>query len=987
MKKIEHCFFVFPKKKKCHTTGGKARPFAFADWVCKPYICREVAGGSRRNDKHNTCPKHELLKLSWNEIKARAARFAKDWRNKGYEKGQTQVFYYQFFQLFGMNVVRFASFEEPVRKLGNKRGFIDLFWKGTLLVEQKSIGRDLKTAREQALDYFPGLRDEELPRYLLLSDFQHFELFDLEESTESPKISFPLAELPDYVEHFAFVRGDVVDFIEKQEKVNIQASEMMAGLHDLLKKDGFVGRDLQVLLIRLVFCLFADDTGIFEDDIFLKLVQNRSSDGGRDLGRLITELFDVLNTPEKERQKSLDREFARFPCVNGSLFAETIRTSAFDAEMRSLLIKACEFDWREVSPAIFGSLFQAVMDGNERREQGAHYTSEENILKVIGPLFLEDLHAEFEKIQRQKTKRREKLRQFHKKISKLCFLDPACGCGNFLVVTYQKLQGLETLVLKELYDPDQQHLDVSVLSLLNVDKFYGVEIGEFPAKIAQVALWMTDHLCNIELGSTFGQAYSRIPLVTAPNIHCADALEIDWEKKVLNPKKCSYLLGNPPFVGNVWQSGVQRKQIRDLVKQAGLTKTNLDFVCAWFIKAGEYIQKNKAIKIGFVATNSIVQGEQVSQLWSVLFERYKLEIAFAHRTFVWTNEARGKAAVHCVIIGLSHQSNAMETKRLFSYDDPKGKPRETRHTALTAYLFDGENLKNPHLLVNEAKKNQCGLPKMIRGVQPTEGGNYIFTEEEKSGFLQIEPQAEKFFRPFIGSAEFINNKCRHVLILQDASPHELNQLPEIKKRIEAVRKMRLASRDGQVRENLALRPTTLRETRFPTAPFLAIPETSSENRDYIPIGYLMPPTVPSNAIRLIEHAEPWHFAILTSRMHMAWMRQFGGRLKSDYRYSIGLCYNPFPWPAGLREDTKAQEKLSVLAQNVLDARTAFPDSSLADLYNPTTMPANLRNAHNKLDKYVDSLYRKAGFADDRQRVEHLFALYEEMVNRGRLPIP
>jgi len=923
------------------------------------------------------------LKLSWNEIKARATRFAREWKDSGYEKGQTQIFYRDFFEIFGMNVRRFATFEEPVRKIGNKRGYIDLFWKGTLLVEQKSAGRNLKPAKEQAIDYFPALKNEELPKYLLLSDFQNFELFDLDQDTENPIIGFPLAQLPDYIEYFAFIRGDVVEFIEKQEKVNIQASELMAGLYDLLQEDNFNKKDLPRLLVRLVFCLFAQDTGIFEKDSFLKLIQNRSAEDGNDLGNWIAKLFEVLNTPENQRQKSLDQDFAQFPYVNGALFADQIQMPSFNTEMRKKLIEACLFDWKEVSPAIFGSLFQAVMDENQRREQGAHYTSEQNILKIIGPLFLEDLYQEFKTIQWKKSNKKSELKKFHKKLSELRFLDPACGCGNFLVVTYQHLRNLETLVLKERYPLDQQHLDVSMMSLINVDKFYGIEIDEFPAKIAQIALWMTDHLCNIELGNAFGQTYSRIPLVTAPNIHCSDALDTDW-KKVIKPQKCNYILGNPPFLGKSMQSKEQTRQLKNVVERANLKNGGtLDYVCAWFIKAGEFAQKNKNLKIGFVATNSITQGEQVAPLWTILLERYRLEIAFAHRTFSWTNEARGKANVHCVIIGLSHKTNAPKEKRLFWYEDLKGEPKETKHKAITAYLFDGEKLKNPHLVVQTHKHNLCGISEMVMGVKPVEGGNYIFTKEEKTAFLEKEPQAEKFFRPFIGSLEFINNKTRYILALQNASPKELNQLPEIKKRIQAVKEFRLNSKKIPT-QKLADFPTEFECGTIPTDPFLVITETSSENRKYIPISYLEPPIIPSNAIRLIENAELWHLAVLTSKMHMVWAKTCGGKLESRYRYSIGLCYNPFPWPGGLQKNTKAQKKLSELAKNVLEARQSFPDSSLADLYNPTTMPANLQNAHQKLDNYVDKLYKKTGFSDDKQRIEHLFSLYEQMVNQGEL---
>jgi len=836
------------------------------------------------------------------------------------------------------------------------------------------------------LSIFQESKRKELPKYLLLSDFQNFELFNLEENIEIPQISFTLDKLPDYIEHFGFIRGDVIDFIEKQDKVNIRACELMASLHDLLKEDGFIGKDVQILLVRLVFCLFADDTGIFEKDIFLKLIQNRSSTDGNNLGRLITELFYVLDTPEDKRQKSLDQEFAQFPYINGALFSEQIHMPSFNTEMRKVLLSACQFDWREISPAIFGSLFQAVMDEVERRKQGAHYTSEQNILKVIEPLFLEALHGELEEIRLLKTEKKKKLRQFHIKLSRLQFLDPACGCGNFLVVTYQKLRHLETLVLKELYNAEQQHLDVSTLSLINVDKFYGIELGEFPAKIAQIALWMTDHLCNIELGNTFGQSFARIPLVTTPNIHCSDALEIDW-KKVIKPEKCDYILGNPPFLGKSMQSKEQTQQLKNLVQLANLKSGGgtLDYVCAWFIKAGEFLQKNKNIKIGFVSTSSITQGEQVAPLWTILFERYRLEIAFAHRTFSWTNEARNKVNVHCVIIGLVHKTNTPKEKRLFSYDDLKGQPKETKHKAITAYLFDGEKLKNPHLMIQTHKHNLCGISEMVMGIKPVEGGNYIFSEEEKTIFLEKESQAEKFFRPFIGATEFINNKVRYILALQNASPHELNQLTETKKRIQTVKEFRLNSKKIST-QKLADFPAEFECGTIPNAPFLVIPEVNSVSREYISIGYLEPPIIPSNLVRIIENAELWHFAILISKIHMVWVQTFGGRFGNSCRYSIGLCYNPFPWPESLKENTKAQKKLGELAQNVLDARKEFPDSSLAELYNPVTMPVNLRKAHSILDKYVDSLYRKTGFSDNKQRIEHLFSLYEKMINNERFAI-
>jgi len=528
--------------------------------------------------------------LSWNEIRARAAVFAEDWRDAGYEKGQTHLFYQEFFALFGMSVRRLASFEEPVKKLGKKQGFIDLFWKGMLLVEQKSVGRDLGKAKQQALDYFPGLTDAELPRYLLLCDFQNFELHDLESNTAT---AFALAELPQHVDAFAFIRGDIQSQLIEQEQVTIKAAELVGKLHDLLEEDGFGGEDLQVFLIRTVFCLFADDTGIFDKRAsLLALLKNRTAEDGSDLGGWLQRLFETLNTPENKRQKSLDEELSQFPYINGALFERTARIPSFNSAMRKALISACEFDWKAVSPAIFGSLFQSVMDSKQRREQGAHYTSERHILRLIEPLFLNELTSDFEKLCALKRGKAKALQQFHHKLANLTFFDPACGCGNFLVVAYQHIRQLETRLLQELHKGDTRlHLDVGNLSQIDVDNFYGIELDEFAAKIAQIALWMTDHLCNLELSAAFGTSYARIPLNKSPNIHCTDALEIDWHE-VLLAEQCSYVLGNPPFIGKSFQSVEQSKQLKNIAGQAGLKNGagTLDYVCAWFIKAAQYAQ-------------------------------------------------------------------------------------------------------------------------------------------------------------------------------------------------------------------------------------------------------------------------------------------------------------------------------------------------------------------------------------------------------------
>lgn len=913
------------------------------------------------------------MRLSWNEIRARAAHFAHEWRTAHYERGESQTFYNEFFEIFGITRRRVASFEEPVKRLGDERGFIDLFWKGVLLVEQKSAGRDLKRAKEQALDYFPGLKEYELPRYVLVSDFQNFELYDLENPDEKPS-KFLLRQLPDHVEEFGFILGVEKRTFRDQDPVNIKASEMMGKLHDALKASGYRGHNLERFLVRLVFCLFADDTSIFEPrDIFSALITQRTSPDGSDTGSWLNQLFEVLNTDYPDRQENLDSDLAQFPYVNGDLFAERLPFPAFNAEMRKLLIAALDFSWDAISPAIFGALFQSVMSKTERRAQGAHYTTEKNILKVVEPLFLDELRAEFKQLaERRDTGRRKAIEVFHQKIAQLRFFDPACGCGNFLIIAYRELRLLEIEILKALRKDPQLKLDVAALTQINVDQFYGIELGEFPARIAEVALWMMDHIMNNKLSLEFGESYARIPIRVSPHIRPVDALEMEWSD-LIAPEHCSYILGNPPFGGSKQQSVKQREQVRRIAQLGGSGGT-LDYVTAWFIKAGAYLGTSRA-RVGFVATSSITQGEQVAQLWPVLFERYGLEISFAHRTFAWGSDARGKAHVHVVIIGLTRRDDEPPVKRLFSYSDVDGDPTVSEHVALTPYLFDAGTVNNRHLVVEETSRPLCNTPQLVIGSKPIDNGHYIFSEEEREEFLTREPDAARFMRPFIGTDEFLYRLNRWILYLDGASPAEIRSMPAVKQRIALVREFRLKSKDAGTRK-LADNPTRFHVTVVPTTSFLVIPEVSSEQREYVPIGWLEPPVIPSNLVRVMLGADLWHFGILTSAMHMSWLRQIGGRLESRYRYSIGIVYNPFPWP----EATELQQsRIRALAQAVLDARAQFPESTLADLYDVDSMPPVLRRAHRALDEGVDRLYRGAAFTGDRDRVEQLFGLYERLV--------
>ena len=921
------------------------------------------------------------MRLSWNEIRARAARFASEWAGESREKGETQSFYNEFFEIFGVRRRTVARYEEHVRRLDDTSGFIDLFWPGVLLVEQKSAGRDLAAARDQAGSYFDALPERDRPRYELVCDFNSFELLDRDEREFT---RFGLADLPNHVEKFGFIIGVQRRSFRDQDPVNIEASELVASLHDALKASGYTGHDLELFLVRIVFCLFADDTGIFEPrDIFLQLIEERTSPDGADVGLWLTRLFQVLNTPLEGRQRALDEDLARFPHVNGELFAKQLLIPDFSSAMRSALHEACRFDWAAISPAIFGALFQSVMEPAERRAQGAHYTTEKNILKVIEPLFLDDLREKFQRLKDRRDGRSlADLRKFRDGLGTLRLFDPACGCGNFLIIAYRELRSLEIEVLRELAGRTSSvQLSLDVKSVVDVDQFHGIELSEFPARIASTALWMMDHIMNNRLSLEFGQTYARIPIQKSPRIVNADALEIDWAE-VLPPDTCSYVFGNPPFGGSKFQSPEQRTQVRRVASLGG-TGGTLDHVTAWFIKAGEYVRRvpagdgRRPPRIGFVSTNSITQGEQVGQLWPILFDRHKLEIAFAHRTFAWGSDARGKAHVHVVIIGLDTQEHVARSRRLFSYEDINGDALESNHSVITPYLVDGSSLTDPRLVVQEEGRPINGLNQMLTGSQPIDGGHCIFDAKQRLEFLNAERNAAPLLRPFVGALEFLRGKERWILDLHDASPDLLATLPRVRERIAAVRAYRRNSKRKST-QKLAGTPTLWQVNVIPTTPFLVLPEVSSERREYIPVGWLEPPAIPSNKLRLLPNATLTDFALLTSAMHMAWMRAVTGRMKSDYMYSVGVVYNAFPPPPGFSNANADLAALETLAQAVLDARARYPNSTLANLYDPDQMPPDLRKAHRALDRAVDRRYRATRFTSERERVEFLFALYEKM---------
>lgn len=1011
------------------------------------------------------------MPLSWNDIKTKALAFAQDFEHARDEKSQAQTFWLKFFDVFGVDSSRVGVFESRVKKLNKRMGYADFFWPGLLLIEHKSRGENLEIAADQAADYCINLKEGEHPRYLLVCDFEHFWLKDLAEGAE---LRFTLRELPAHVSHFAFILGQQSSRIQANDPINDRAVQKLSRLHTALRHDGYKRHPLQLLLVRLLFCMFADKTGLFEPaGRFADLIERGTLADGSNVGQVLTQLFDELDTEFAERQSKAPGWFKDFPYVNGKLFEEKIRTASFDAAMRELLLECCALDWARISPAVFGSMFQHIMDAEGldsqhdlRRELGAHYTSEDNILKLIGPLFLDELQAELKQAQGSINA----LFEFQKKLRRLRFLDPACGCGNFLVITYRELRRLELAVFEAVKTQALRKPGTSGLQLLepfraemvNVDQFSGIEIEEFPARVAQVALWLVDHQMNVLASQTLQAWLPRLPLKHSANIRVGDALDLDWAQ-LCPPAQTHYILGNPPFVGSKFINAEQRQSMERLLAGAGIQGGGvLDLVAGWYIKAAQYLSGSSAaqanerkkafkdaefakakqaslidepaepgkslddifawaeqqdlaerekIKVAFVSTNSICQGEQVGVLWGWMLQQ-GMAIEFAHRTFKWNNEASGKAAVHCVIVGFGLKSrvDAVQPKRLFDYfnevgeSDPAGQPQEEAATQINPYLVDATDA-----VLSTRRQPLCNVPECGIGNKPIDDGNYLFTKAERDEFLAQEPAAKKFFRPWVGADEFINGTPRWCLWLGDATPQQLAAMPQSKKRIEAVRRFRLQSKSAPT-QKLAQTPARFHVENMPRESYLLIPSVSSERRQYIPIGFLSSDYLASNLVLIIPHATLYHFAILTSAMHMAWVRYTCGRLESRYRYSANIVYNNFPWPELDEADPKAQalrSRIEQAAQAVLDVRAAHqrgatttnPSASLAVLYAPETMPADLRAAHQALDALVDKAYlhtaqgRRAGARatmtrtartratmTDGQRVALLFDRYQALLS-------
>jgi type II restriction/modification system DNA methylase subunit YeeA len=924
------------------------------------------------------------MALNWNEIKERAVNFSKEWENTESEDAEAKPFLEAFFNVFGINRRKIATFEHKVKKINEHDGYIDLFWKGMLLVEMKSKGKDLAKAFNQAKEYTQKLKQEEIPKYILVSDFATFQLHDLE---EEKMLEFSLKDLVTNVQYFGFIAGYEQKTYEDQDPVNIKAAELMGKLHDRLKEIGYEGHPLEVYLVRVLFCLFAEDTTIFEKQLFQDYIVQRTSEDGSDLAGKLQEIFQVLNTPHDKRFKNLDEQLNKFPYVNGKLFEEVLPIASFDSKMRHALLECCYLDWSLISPAIFGSMFQAVMNKEERRNLGAHYTSEKNILKLIEPLFLDELYEEFESVKGN----RNKLIDFHKKLGNLKFLDPACGCGNFLVITYRELRILEIEVLKIL-SRKEMFTNIKTVALLDVDQMYGIEIEEFPARIAEVAMWLIDHQMNQRLSQEFGVYFLRLPLRKSANILNDNALRVDWVsfikpriietyfydmgkkevagKVVAVREDYAYILGNPPFIGYSFQSKRQKEDMEFVFSSyddAGV----LDYVACWYLKAAKVIQDTQT-QVAFVSTNSISQGEQVGVLWKILLHEFNVKINFAHRTFDWSNEAKNNAAVHVVIIGFSQKEN--QKKIIYDYEDIKGDPHQTQVKNINPYLLDG-----PNILILKRSKPINQVPKMSKGSSPTDGKtedrqNLLLDDSTKVDVLSKYPELTPYIKRYMGTDEFIYDIKRWCLWLKDADPSIIRANPFIQERLKAVKAFRIKSPKIPT-QKWAEYPSLFIEERQPDSDYIFIPRVSSENRKYIPIGYVSKDIIISDSAISLVGAKLFQYGILLSIMHMTWVKYVCGRLKSDYRYSNTIVYNNFPWPLDLNE--KQIQRIDSATQLILNVRQEFHNETFYVLYDPTSMPPKLVKAHQELDKAVDAAYRSKPFESEAKRMEFLFELYEK----------
>lgn len=916
------------------------------------------------------------MAVNWRDIQEKAEAFVHEWKGTTDEDKWAKPFWTQFFnEVFGIRTRSLGIFEERVKLLSGRSGKIDFFAPNRFLVEHKTQGRDLSAAFTQAADYFDALSEDEKPRYIIVSDFARFRIYDLEAPAHGRETEFPLVELPRHVKDFHFLTDEKVINYKEEDPINVRAVRAIGKLYEALKESNYPPESISPLLTRLVFCFFADDTGIFNRNDLRRYLEHNTKEDGSDIGAHLSSIFQVLDTPEDRRQHTTHETLAAMPYVNGGLFNVALPAVFASRAVRDTIILCIQFDWSRVSPAIFGSMFQSVMNEKERHDLGAHYTSEENILKVINGLFLGGLKAELAAAKNN----HDKLNALWEKVANITLLDPACGCGNFLVIAYRELRAIENEIIARLHGKadkksvahadthvrmDLGGVDLKRISRLSVEGMHGIEIEPFPAAIAQLSLWLMDHMMNVELGRIFGKPLVKLPLTEAPHIVQGNALTLDWEA-VVPKERLSYILGNPPFLGARVMSEEQKADMAAAFSNVrGLGE--LDFVTAWYKKAAEYIQ-GTVVECAFVSTNSVSQGEQVAILWGILAP-LGVHILFAHRTFKWSNEATGKAAVYCVIIGFSLREP--ENARLFEYEDIRGEAEEKLVPHINGYLVAA-----PDVLIGSRRNPLSVVPDAVFGSMPNDAGQFLFDDEaEKDAFLAKEPDAAKFVRPLVSAKEFLQGGQRYCLWLKDASPEEIRLLPEVRIRVENVRLQRETSTRNETRE-LARTPYLWGEDRQPNTDYILIPRHSSENRRYLPMGFFSSDVIAGDTCITVPNATLYHFGILESEMHMTWMRAVAGRLKSDYRYSKDIVYNNFPWP----DATDAQkQEIEAAAQAVLDVRAAHAGQTLAALYDPLVMPPDLLKTHKALDKAVDQAYGKKSFKSESERLVFLFDLYGKL---------
>lgn len=919
------------------------------------------------------------------EHRLAAKQFAADWQGRGDEKQETQTFWLALLQkVYGVTEPdKFISFEKTVNVDNVKTGksntkFIDGYIGATrVLIEQKGAKIDLNKGElqsdgsllspyQQARRYGGYLPVNQQPRWIVVCNFKEFRIHDMNHPNDTPEILL-LSDLEKEYARLNFLVNTGDENIRKEMEISLQAGELVGVLYDALLKQYAEPeseqtlKSLNALCVRLVFCLYAEDSGIFgKRNMFHDYLQaHRAEDR-----RALINLFRVLDQKEDERDRYLDDDLAAFPYVNGGLFAnEDIEIPRLGDEIIDLLLSRAseDFDWSAISPTIFGAVFESTLNPQTRRSGGMHYTSIENIHKVIDPLFLDALKTELNDIKSISVKRNRdaKLRSFQARLASLTFLDPACGSGNFLTETYLSLRRLENEVLSLLYE-GQIVMDMNGPIQVSISQFYGIEINDFAVTVAKTALWIAESQMMKETEDVVRMSLDFLPLKTNAHIVEGNALQMDWED-VVSKMQLNYIMGNPPFIGYTYQSTEQKADLQNTM--AGIGK-NIDYVSGWYFKAAQLMQST-AIRTAFVSTNSITQGEQVAGVWKPMFERLGIHIDFAHRTFRWDSEANLKAHVHCVIVGFSVQMNPAE-KLLFT-------SKQVQHVQnISPYLIDA-----PTLFIESRNKPLCNVPEICKGSQPTDGGNLIVTEEDYNGFMKQAPASAKYIRRFLGADEFLNGKNRYCLWLDGISPKELQGMPLVLERVQLVRDFRLSSKKAATRKQ-ADTPTLFTENRQPSEDFIAIPEVSSGTRRYIPMGFLHPDTICSNKLQILPGASIYHFGVLMSNVHMAWMRTVCGRLKSDYDYSAKIVYNNFPWPVPTE---KQKAKIEQSAQAILDARALYPDCSLAVLYNEVTMPPELRKAHQVNDRAVMEAYGFWGkFNSESACVAELMKMYQQLAS-------